>query len=109
MVLKLPAGAFRPSPKVLSALVHLRFHAPAPVARDPAMFAGLVRAVFTRRRKTLTNALLAFPPAVAMGPADVLVRAGVNGTRRPEALTIAEFVRVADAIAADAVDAGRFP
>jgi 16S rRNA (adenine1518-N6/adenine1519-N6)-dimethyltransferase len=98
MVLKLPAGAFRPPPKVLSALVRLRFHPPAPPVNDPAIFAGVVQAVFTRRRKTLANALLAFPPAVTTTPARVLRDADVDGTRRPETLSVAEFVRVADAL-----------
>jgi 16S rRNA (adenine1518-N6/adenine1519-N6)-dimethyltransferase len=99
IVLKLPAGAFRPPPKVLSALARLRFHAPEPAVRDPALFEGLVQAVFTRRRKTLANALLAFPQAVAATPSRLLDAAGVDGTRRPETLTIAEFARLADALA----------
>jgi 16S rRNA (adenine1518-N6/adenine1519-N6)-dimethyltransferase len=98
MILKLPAGAFRPPPKVLSALVRLRFHAPDPPARDDAAFAGLVQAVFTRRRKTLANALLAFPPAVTATPARILLDAGIDGGRRPETLSISEFVRLADAL-----------
>jgi 16S rRNA A1518/A1519 N6-dimethyltransferase RsmA/KsgA/DIM1 with predicted DNA glycosylase/AP lyase activity len=52
ILLKLPAGAFRPAPKVLSALVRLRFHPPLPAVASPQAFTGLVRAVFTRRRKT---------------------------------------------------------
>ncbi len=99
MVLKLPAGAFRPPPKVLSALVRLSFHPPAPPVKDSAVFAGVVQAVFTRRRKTLTNALLAFPPAVATTPARALRDANIDGRRRPETLTVAEFVRLADALA----------
>ena len=98
MILKLPAGAFRPPPKVLSALVRLTFHAPDPPARDDAAFAGLVQAVFTRRRKTLANALLAFPPAVAATPPRMLRDAGIDGGRRPETLSIPEFVRLADAL-----------
>jgi 16S rRNA (adenine1518-N6/adenine1519-N6)-dimethyltransferase len=98
IILKLPAGAFRPPPKVLSALVRLRFHAPDPPARDAAAFAGLVQAVFTRRRKTLANALLAFPPAIAATPARILRAAGIDGARRPETLSIPEFVRLADAL-----------
>jgi 16S rRNA (adenine1518-N6/adenine1519-N6)-dimethyltransferase len=98
MILRLPAGAFRPPPKVLSALVRLRFHTPDPPARDEAAFAGLVQAVFTRRRKTLANALLAFPPAVAAVPARMLRDAGIDGGRRPETLSIAEFVRLTDAL-----------
>lgn len=98
MILKLPAGAFRPPPKVLSALVRLRFHAPDPPAQDEAAFAGLVQAVFTRRRKTLANALLAFPPAVAAMPARMLRAADIDGARRPEMLSIPEFVRLADTL-----------
>jgi len=99
IVLKLPAGAFRPPPKVLSALVRLRFHAPDPPVRDASLFEGVVQAVFTRRRKTLANALLAFPPAVAATPARVLEAAAVDGARRPETLSIVEFARLADALA----------
>ena len=98
-ILKLPAGAFRPPPKVLSALVRLQFHAPDPPARDEAAFAGLVQAVFTRRRKTLANALLAFPPAVAATPVRMVRDAGIDGGRRPETLSIPEFVRLADTLA----------
>jgi len=52
----LPPGAFRPPPKVQSALVRLRFHPVDPPVRDAAVFESLVQAVFTRRRKTLANA-----------------------------------------------------
>jgi 16S rRNA (adenine1518-N6/adenine1519-N6)-dimethyltransferase len=97
-ILKLPAGAFRPPPKVLSALVRLRFHAPDPPAKNEAAFAALVQAVFTRRRKTLANALLAFAPAVAATPARMLHDAGLDGARRPETLSIPEFVRLADTL-----------
>jgi 16S rRNA (adenine1518-N6/adenine1519-N6)-dimethyltransferase len=101
MVLKLPAGAFRPPPKVLSALVRLHFHAPNPLPRNGAPFAGLVQAVFTRRRKTLANALLAFPPAVAATPKAMLRAAEIDGNRRPETLSIPEFVRLANTLTHD--------
>jgi len=94
-VLTLPPGAFRPPPKVHSALVRLRFHQPDPSVRDLTLFRALVQAVFTRRRKTLANALLAFRDS---GARESLERAGIDGTRRPETLTIAEFARLADAI-----------
>jgi 16S rRNA (adenine1518-N6/adenine1519-N6)-dimethyltransferase len=105
LILKLPAGAFRPPPNVLSALVRLRFHAPDPPVASPEMFADLVQSVFTRRRKTLSNALRAvekggresFPERVSS-----LEQAGLDGRRRPETLTVAEFARLADAYAANA-------
>jgi len=59
-VLTLPSGAFRPAPKVQSAVVRLRFHDPDPPVADEDLFADIVQAVFTRRRKTLANALLAY-------------------------------------------------
>ena len=101
LVLKLPPGAFRPPPKVLSALVRLRFHPPDPPVADPATFAAIVQAVFTQRRKTLANALRACGDQVPrLTPADALAAAGLNGTRRPETLAIGEFARLADVYAA---------
>ena len=97
-VLALPPGAFRPPPKVRSALVRLRFHPPAPKAKDESVFAAMVQAVFTRRRKTLANALRAFSAANHRSPAETLAKAGINGIRRPETLGIDELVRVADAL-----------
>ena len=53
-----PPGAFRPAPKVMSAIVHLR---PRPVeqltARDPLLMSAIVKAAFGQRRKTLRNSL----------------------------------------------------
>jgi 16S rRNA (adenine1518-N6/adenine1519-N6)-dimethyltransferase len=99
-VLALPPGAFRPVPKVRSALVRLRFHPPDPPARDESVFAAMVQAIFTRRRKTLANALLAFAGAATLPPARALAAAGIDGRRRPETLSIAELIRVADVFAA---------
>lgn len=116
-VLSLPPGAFRPAPKVDSAVVRLRFHPPDPPVKRGRVFTDLVRAVFTRRRKTLANALLAYggrvsvpdrgrvsePDAVSPNrdpsPVQALRRAGIDGTRRPETLSIAEFARLADVLA----------
>jgi 16S rRNA (adenine1518-N6/adenine1519-N6)-dimethyltransferase len=93
-LLALPPGAFRPPPKVQSAVVSLRFHPPSPPAREPAVFEGLTKAIFTRRRKTLANALRAYR---SEGVADALRRAGLDGRRRPETLDIPELVALADA------------
>jgi len=96
LLLKLPAGAFRPTPKVLSSLVRLRFHAPSPPVADPIRFAAVVQAVFTRRRKTLSNALLAHTDAAHAARA--LAVAGLDGRKRPETLSVADFVRLAAAL-----------
>jgi 16S rRNA (adenine1518-N6/adenine1519-N6)-dimethyltransferase len=95
-LLTLPPGAFRPAPKVQSAVVRLRFHAPDPSADDEKLLMAVVKSAFTRRRKTMSNALAAFGGA-RVRPADALARAGIDGSRRPETLTFAEWVRLADA------------
>jgi 16S rRNA (adenine1518-N6/adenine1519-N6)-dimethyltransferase len=97
-VLALPAGAFRPVPKVQSALVRLRFREPRPGPRSLELFAGLVQAVFTRRRKTIENALMAFRAWDRPALSRVLAHAGIDGRRRPETLAVAELVRLADAV-----------
>jgi 16S rRNA (adenine1518-N6/adenine1519-N6)-dimethyltransferase len=96
-LLVLPPGAFRPVPTVHSAVVRLRFHADEPAARSRQAFAALVQGVFTRRRKTLANALLAFEPASKTSISGALSRSGIDGRRRPETLEVAEFVRLSDA------------
>jgi 16S rRNA (adenine1518-N6/adenine1519-N6)-dimethyltransferase len=98
-LLQLPPGAFRPPPKVHSTVVRLRFHGPEPPVADEAVFAKLTKAMFSRRRKTLANALRAYQPGARVEPAGMLARAGIDGSRRPETLAIAEIARLADAYA----------
>jgi 16S rRNA (adenine1518-N6/adenine1519-N6)-dimethyltransferase len=97
-LLALPPGAFRPPPKVQSALVRLRFHAPSPSPRDRHAFNDMVQAVFTRRRKTLSNALLAYSSASGSAASTALGVTGIDGRRRPETLTLKEFVHLSDAL-----------
>jgi 16S rRNA (adenine1518-N6/adenine1519-N6)-dimethyltransferase len=98
-VLSLPPGAFRPAPKVHSSVVRLRFHPPDPPVKKGQVFTDVVRTVFTQRRKTLANALSPFPKRGRESFKEALARADIDGTRRPETLTIAEFARLADALA----------
>jgi 16S rRNA (adenine1518-N6/adenine1519-N6)-dimethyltransferase len=98
-VLRLPAGAFRPAPKVLSSVVRLLFHAPAPAVRDPRVFAAMTQAMFTRRRKTIANALLAYSGSSSMDPGAMLALAAIDPQRRPETLAVDEIARLADAYA----------
>jgi 16S rRNA (adenine1518-N6/adenine1519-N6)-dimethyltransferase len=96
-LLALPPGAFRPAPRVRSAVVRLRFHSPEPVPRNQVVFKTMVHAIFTRRRKTLANALDAFPLSEALSPAKALTEAGLDGRKRPENMSITELVRLSDA------------
>jgi 16S rRNA (adenine1518-N6/adenine1519-N6)-dimethyltransferase len=98
-LLLLPPGAFRPAPKVQSAIVRLRFHAPDPAADDEELLEEVVKAAFTRRRKTMPNALAALSAGIPLSADTALARAGIDAARRPETLTFAEWVRLVNAYA----------
>ena len=91
-VLRVGSGAFSPRPRVESAMVRLR---PRPHATlDPAgrnRFETIVRSCFSKRRKTLRNAL--------RGVCDerAIAASGLDPQARPEALSIDEFVELAHA------------
>ena len=90
-VLTVPAGAFRPQPRVESAVVRMAPHRPLPhPAADETCFAKVVAAAFARRRKTLRNALRG-----SFGSAD-FERVGVDAGLRAQDLAVADFVRLAD-------------
>ena len=94
LLLRLPPGAFSPPPKVWSAVVGFTPHAEDP---PPALFAvmeKLTAAAFGQRRKMLRGALKSLGNAEAL-----LDEAGIAGDRRGETLTVAEFDRLARALA----------
>jgi len=95
-LLTLPPGAFRPPPKVRSALIRLAFRPAEVTLADPAGFQQLVRSVFTQRRKTLSNALGPFAEGTGLAPAAALRQAGIDPTRRPQTLQLVEIARLAD-------------
>jgi 16S rRNA (adenine1518-N6/adenine1519-N6)-dimethyltransferase len=94
-LLTLPPGAFRPAPKVHSAVVRLTFRPPSVPIDDERQFEAMVRSMFTQRRKTLANALAAFAGDRGQRAADVLRGAGVDPSRRPQTLTLDELARLA--------------
>jgi 16S rRNA (adenine1518-N6/adenine1519-N6)-dimethyltransferase len=98
-VLTLPPGAFRPPPKVHSAVVHLTFRAPAVDLRDEETFEKLIRSIFTQRRKTVANALKPFAESRFADARHALSAASIDPIRRPETLTLAEFGRLANLLA----------
>ena len=106
LLFTLPPGAFRPVPKVHSALVRMQFHPPDPPAKDSAVFAALVQTAFNQRRKTLANALKPFAIAVKIPLLEMLAKAGLDPRRRPETVALAEWIRLADIFAED-FDAAR--
>jgi 16S rRNA (adenine1518-N6/adenine1519-N6)-dimethyltransferase len=89
-------GAFLPPPAVTSSVLRLRPR-PTPLApvRDPAMFARVVREAFGTRRKMLRRSL---EPAFGERAAVALATAEIEGTRRAEELSVADFARLANAL-----------
>ncbi len=91
----IPAGAFRPVPKVDSAVIHMHIRkTPKVVVADEALLFKIIRAGFSQRRKTLSNALKPLRPDIK----NVLIDAGIDPGRRGETLSMDEFGRLADHI-----------
>jgi 16S rRNA (adenine1518-N6/adenine1519-N6)-dimethyltransferase len=99
-VLDLPPGAFRPAPRVSSALVRLTFRPPPIAPASPDVFGTLVRRLFMQRRKTILNALKPLAGERGGDAAGLLHRAGLDPMRRPETLDLPELARLADLLAA---------
>ncbi|MDR5866575.1 16S rRNA (adenine(1518)-N(6)/adenine(1519)-N(6))-dimethyltransferase RsmA [Halomonas koreensis] len=89
-----PPEAFVPRPKVESAIVRLTPHAEPPHrASDETLLFEVVRQAFAQRRKTLRNNLKG-----RLG-AEALEALGIAPGRRPQTLTVEEFVRIANHLA----------
>jgi 16S rRNA (adenine1518-N6/adenine1519-N6)-dimethyltransferase len=107
--LRFPPGAFKPPPKVSSALLRAVFLAePRHSIRDPKALERLVQAAFARRRRTLENNLQDSYPNLKQ----YLRLLNIAGSRRAETLSVVEFSKLAEALSGEEVtkgpaDAGR--
>ena len=91
---------FYPRPKVHSAVVVLRPHAVPPVSvRDIAHFERVVRGAFAYRRKTVANALSLSLAVPRERITDALRTLNLSPEIRGEALDLATFAALADALA----------
>jgi 16S rRNA (adenine1518-N6/adenine1519-N6)-dimethyltransferase len=99
IVRRVPPRAFRPAPKVSSAVVALRTRAvPAFAPLDRQAFLRFVSDVFRHRRKQLRGAL-GHEAAVDAGRAEAALRScGIEPRRRAEELTLDEWVALARAL-----------
>lgn len=87
--------AFRPPPKVESAIVRMvPLRQKNPAAQDESLFAKVVATAFTQRRKTLRNALS------RLLSAEDLTQLGIDPGLRPEVLSVADYVRIANRLSA---------
>ncbi|HEY7624066.1 MAG TPA: 16S rRNA (adenine(1518)-N(6)/adenine(1519)-N(6))-dimethyltransferase RsmA [Candidatus Limnocylindria bacterium] len=99
LVRRVPARAFRPPPRVDSAVVSLRTRARpafAPLAQEP--FLRLVSDAFRHRRKQLRSALGHEAGLDRERATAVLAAAGIRPERRPEELALEEWIALARAI-----------
>jgi 16S rRNA (adenine1518-N6/adenine1519-N6)-dimethyltransferase len=92
IVMRIPAGAFYPPPRVDSAVVRVDLH-PEPVYPHAAvdLFFRLARAGFSQKRKTLRNSLSAGMGWSKERTGAVLEAAGVDPMRRAETLSLGEW------------------
>ncbi|HEX5961338.1 MAG TPA: 16S rRNA (adenine(1518)-N(6)/adenine(1519)-N(6))-dimethyltransferase RsmA [Rhodanobacteraceae bacterium] len=101
-LLRVAPGAFRPPPRVDSAVVRLT---PLPPARRPApglarSIDTVVRAAFNQRRKTLANALR------GLVDAEAIRAAGIDPRARAENVAPQGYVALAHALEADGLQVG---
>jgi 16S rRNA (adenine1518-N6/adenine1519-N6)-dimethyltransferase len=98
VVARVPAKAFRPAPRVESAVILLEtLPRPRVETHGDETFFAVARAGFSSRRKQLVNALangLAIEKSVA---ASMLAEASIEPSRRAQDLTLEEWSRVAGA------------
>ncbi|MFC6440955.1 16S rRNA (adenine(1518)-N(6)/adenine(1519)-N(6))-dimethyltransferase RsmA [Bowmanella sp. JS7-9] len=93
-VLQVPPGAFKPAPKVDSAVVRL---IPKPadqlLAKDVSLLNAVCSAAFGQRRKTLRNSLANYIDEAG------LQKLEINPTERAENLSLTQFISIANYVA----------
>ncbi len=94
IVARLKPGHFYPAPDVQSAIVRITPHLEGPPLRGPDRdgFFRVVRAGFSQPRKQLRNSLAA---GLELPPSDVVdwcARAGIDPSRRPETLSLEDWL-----------------
>lgn len=90
-LITVPPEAFNPAPKVESAFVRCIPYAELPfIAKDTALFANVVLAAFSQRRKTIRNTLKPFLSD------DDFIKLNIDAQRRAETFSVAEFVVIAN-------------
>jgi len=94
IMLRIPPGAFRPPPKVASALVELRppGERPALGIADEHGFGEFLKSCFAQKRKMLRNNLRAILDGESAG--EIFREAGIAPNARAEQLTLAQFARL---------------
>jgi 16S rRNA (adenine1518-N6/adenine1519-N6)-dimethyltransferase len=99
-LMQIDASQFFPKPKVDSEIVEIRFKpAIETSAVDEAVFFSIVKAAFSKRRKTLKNSLFGSRFFEDAGKTKrILESVGIDPIRRAETLSVDEFVALSNAV-----------
>ena len=100
-ILKVPASAFLPAPKVDSAVIRIDLYdKPKYTPKNEKLFRNIIKAAFEMRRKTLQNAITAKIPSVSKEQiVNALTTLGFDERIRGERLSTEDFVRLSDLLA----------
>ena len=102
LLFTVPNTCFLPAPKVTSAVIHCRSRKAPPVeVCSREMLFRTVRAGFALRRKTLVNSLQTAFPLPKERLTEIVAACGLDPSVRGERLGLAEYARLADALAAE--------
>lgn len=105
---RVPAAAFEPAPKVESAVVVLRPREDVPLGEPGGpgedRLWRLVQAGFRERRKMLRNVLSRQLPIDQATVDDALAAAGITGDRRPQTLSVDDWIALLDVLPALGAD-----
>ena len=94
-------GSFYPAPKVTSAVVRMDIRPPPAVqVEDEDGYFALIRAAFGQRRKTAANAIASGLGRSKESVIAAIEAAGFDARIRPEALTLEDFAKIQQALAA---------
>lgn len=92
-LIPVPPSSFNPAPKVQSAVVRLTpYDEPPHKAENPELLSKIVSLCFQQRRKTLKNCLNSYAQYILSDTSTV------DLTKRPEQLSLAEFVDLSNCI-----------
>lgn len=94
-VLEVPPSAFKPAPKVDSAVIRLIPGPPQFPADDVKWLERVVSEAFNQRRKTIRNSLK------RLVSVEALEQLGIDAGLRPEAISLEQYVRIANHLAAN--------
>ncbi len=90
-----PPHAFKPAPKVWSAIIKL-VPKNKMVDLDEKMFRVLVSRCFLQKRKTILNNLKHWQISPPVNPEQILKESGIETNRRAETLTLAEWKKMTE-------------